>query len=201
MKTLEIKGKVRESVGKKNAKLLRKEDHVPCVLYGGKEVVHFSAHEIEFKDLVYTPNVYGVKIKLESKEYSAIIKALQFHPVTDKIVHIDFVETFADKKISIGVPVKLHGFAKGVKEGGKLNLERRKLTVNGLINEIPDSLDINVENLGLGKTIKAGELSFDNITLTDPKNTIVASVKLTRAAKGMEAAAETAGTTATPAAE
>lgn len=194
MKIFEINGEVRKEIGKKNANQLRKEEKIPCVIYGGKENIHFSATEKEFLHLIYTPNVYIANIKLEDTEYNAVMREIQYHPVTDKVLHIDFLQVFDDKNVTVPVPVKLHGFAKGVKEGGKLNLERRKLNVSGFPKAIPDVIEIDVTNVELGKTIKVGEIDIPNIKLTDNVNTVVASVKLTRAAKGMEAGA----TEATP---
>ncbi|OFX51556.1 MAG: 50S ribosomal protein L25/general stress protein Ctc [Bacteroidetes bacterium GWA2_30_7] len=206
MKTFEVKGELRKEIGKKNASQLRKEEKIPCVIYGGKENVHFSASEKEFLNLIYTPNVYIAKIKLENAEYNAVMREIQVHPVSDKVIHIDFLQVFDDKNVTVPVPVKLNGFAKGVKEGGKLNLERRKLKVSGFPNAIPDIIEIDVTDVELGKTIKVGDIKIDNVKLTDSSNTVVASVKLTRAAKGMEVgetpvAAAAAATTTTPPAE
>lgn len=194
METIEIKGTIREQVGKKFTKQLRKELQVPCELYGGEENIHFHAHENDFSSLVYTPNVYIVKIKIKRKVYKAIIKDIQFHPVTDKILHIDFFQVADDKKISIAIPVKLHGLAQGVKQGGNLQLQLRKILVRGVVKDLPDILDINVENLGLGKTIQISDLSFDNLELLEPKNTVVVSVKISRISVEEEAETEEAAT-------
>ena len=187
MKTFEIKGELRTEIGKKNANQLRKEEKIPCVIYGGKENIHFSATEKEFLHLIYTPNVYIANIKLENAEDNAVMREIQCHPVSDKVLHIDFLQVFDDKNVTVPVPIKLNGFAKGVKDGGKLNLERRKLNVSGFPKAIPDVIEIDVTNVELGKTIKVGDINIPNIKLTDNLNTVVASVKLTRAAKGMEA--------------
>ena len=187
MKSLEIKGSPRESVGKSNTRELRKNDMVPCVLYGGKENVNFYSHENTFRKLIYTPNVYLVKLTIDDKTYNAIIQELQFHPVTDKLLHIDFLEIFDDKKVDIRIPVQLEGLPQGVQEGGKLMLENRIIKVRGFTKDLPEFLKIDITNVGLGKTVQVGELSFDNLELLDPKNTVVASVKLTRIAKAEEA--------------
>ena len=189
MKTFEIKGELRKEIGKKNANQLRKEEKIPCVIYGGKENIHFSATEKEFLHLVYTPNVYIANIKLENAEYNAVMREIQVHPVTDKVLHIDFVQVFDNKNVTVPVPVQLNGFAKGVKDGGKLNLERRKLNVSGFPQSIPDIIELDVTNVELGKTIKVADINIPNVKLTDSANTVVASVKLTRAAKGMETGA------------
>lgn len=182
MKTIEIKGTERKEVGKKSTQELRKKGEVPCVLYGGKEVIHFSAEENEFRHLVYTPNVYIVNLNIGKKTTQAIMKEIDFHPVTDRILHIDFYEISEDKKISIAVPVKLNGTAKGVLEGGKMMLKQRKLNVRAFAKDLPDTLNIDVTNMTLGKTKKVGELTFENLELLDPKNNVVATVRLTRSA-------------------
>jgi len=188
MKVIEISGKLRESIGKTNAKKLRRAKSVPCVLYGGKENIHFQAEESDFRPIIFSPNSYLLKLNIEGKTYDAILKDTQYHPLRDNLIHADFYEIFEDKKIVTQVPVTLFGFSKGVKAGGKLQLIARKLKVKALPKNLPDNFEINVEDLELGKSIKVGELQFENIELLDPKNAVVASVKLTRAAKGLAAA-------------
>ncbi len=183
MKTIEIKGFKRETVGKKATKQLRKDGSVPCVLYGGKEVVHFHAPENEFNNLFYTPNVYLVNIDIDGKKYSTILKDSQFHPVSDKPLHVDFLEIDMKAPITIDVPVKVEGFAIGVQSGGILVLERRKLAVRALSQNLPDNLAINVEDLEIGKARKIGDLNFDNLELLDAQNAVVVAVRLTRAAR------------------
>lgn len=185
MKTIEIVTSERKVVGKKETKNLRKNGNVPCVIYGGEKVIHFYAHKNDFRHLIYTPNVYIVDLKIDDKECRAIMQDIQFHPVTDKILHIDFYEIFAGKNMIISIPVKLHGLSIGVKEGGKLALETRKLKVKALPKNLPDFLDVDVTNLELGKTIKIRDLSYENLELLDLKNSVVCSVKLTRVAKSM----------------
>ncbi len=183
MKTIEIKGFKRETVGKKATKQLRKDGSVPCVLYGGKEVVHFHAPVNEFNHLFYTPNVYIVNIDIDGKKYPTILKDSQFHPVSDKPLHVDFLEINKDKPVTIEVPIKVEGFAIGVQSGGILVLEKRKLIVKGLLKDLPDELVVNVEALEIGKTVKIGGLSFKNIELLDAQNAVVVAVRLTRAAR------------------
>ncbi len=185
MKSIELKGVVRESIGKKNSKKLRREDKVPCVLYGGEQNVHFAVNSNSLRDLVYTPNVYLVDLEIDGKSYKAIVKDLQFHPVSDAILHMDFLEIFEDKAVEISIPVSLQGLAAGVKAGGKLQTLNRKLKVRALPSFLPDNLEIDVTNLALGKSIKVGDVSFENIEILNDNNTVIASVKLTRAAKGM----------------
>ncbi|RLD82160.1 MAG: 50S ribosomal protein L25 [Bacteroidetes bacterium] len=186
MKSIEIKGELRTSVGKKESKKLRNEEKVPCVLYGGEENVHFAVSEKELKSLIFTPNVYLVDIDIDSKKKKAIIQDLQFHPVTDRVIHIDFFEIFEDKEVVINIPVEMHGLAEGVEAGGKLQVINRKLKVKALFKNLPDVLEVNVEKVALGKNVKVGDLSYDNLELLNSANTVVATVKLTRAAKGME---------------
>jgi len=187
MKTIELKGEIRQDVGKRSTKKARRSDQVPAVLYGQKEVIHFTTDLKELGFLVYTPNVYIVDLNIDGKKHQAVIKDMQFHPVTDKILHVDFLEINKEKPVSIRVPVQLHGFARGVQQGGKLKAEMRRLHVKGLIKDLPDNLDIDVTKLGLGQTIKVRDLTFNGLQMLDPRNTVVASVKLTRAAKGAAA--------------
>jgi large subunit ribosomal protein L25 len=182
MKTFDIKGTERKNVGKKSTKELRRNQMVPCVLYGGEKNIHFAVEEKAFQYLVYTPNVYIVNLDIDGKKYQAVMQDLQFHPVSDTIEHIDFLEIADDRKVNIAIPVKLNGLAEGVKQGGKLMLKLRKLKVRGLPKDFPDTLDIDVTSLVLGKSIKVGELNFKNLDLLDAKNAVVVSVKLTRSA-------------------
>lgn len=187
MKTFELKGSQRDSMGKKAAKAYRKESLVPCVLYGGKEVVHFTVGKEDIRKLIYTPEVFVVNLSVNGKTCTAILKDSQYHPVTDELLHADFIEIFEDKPVTIEIPVVLEGLAEGVKAGGKLSLEMRKLKVKGLYKNFPEKLKINISDLGLGKTIQVGALSFDNIELLNAKDNVVAAVKLTRAARGAAA--------------
>ncbi len=190
MKSIELKGVVREATGKKDCKKLRRVGKVPCVLYGGESNIHFAVETSALRDLVYTPNVYLVELEIDGNAHKAIVKDLQFHPVSDAILHVDFLEIFDDKKVEISIPVALNGLAAGVKAGGKLQTLNRKLLVKALPKDLPDTLDIDVTKLALGKSIKVGDVDFENIELLNVKNTVIASVKLTRAAKGMAGGAE-----------
>ena len=184
MKVLELAGNKRVDTGKKSTKKLRVEGLVPCVIYGEGENLHFSISEKNLRPLIYTPNVYLLAITIDGKVYDAVLKDIQYHPVADNILHIDFYQLSDDKKVIIEVPVILEGFAVGVKSGGKLIAARRKLKVKALKADLPDTLTVNVEELELGKTIKVRDLSFDNVELLDAGNSVVAAVRLTRAAKG-----------------
>ncbi len=187
MKTFELLGKEREDLGKKASVQTRKDGSIPCVLYGGENNVHFNVEREAVRKLIYTPEIFLVNLTVGGKKCSAILKALQSHPVTDNILHIDFMQVTADKPILMEVPVVLEGLAEGVKAGGKLSLETRKLKVKGLYANIPEKLTINIESLGLGKTIQVGQLSFENLELMNAKNNVVCAVKLTRAARGLAA--------------
>ena len=162
MQVFELKGELRTDLGKKATKVLREEKKVPCVLYGGKENIHFSVVEKDLSKLVYTPFVYIVKIMIDGNAYEAVMREIQFHPVTDRILHIDFYHIFAEKPVIIEVPVKLKGFAEGVQAGGKLVQVIRKLKVKALPANLPGEVELDVTSLGLGKSIKVKELSFDN---------------------------------------
>ncbi len=186
MRVFEINGTIREKVGKSETKKLRKQDLVPCEIYGGEKNIHFYAHENDFRKLIYTHELFTVKINLGNESYEAVMKDIQFHPVTDKILHIDFLEIFEDKKFKFKIPIELVGFAKGVQAGGKLYKEMRYLRVKGLLKDMPEVLEVNVDNLEIGKTIKVKELGIDKLEILDPASNLVASVKVTRVAKSIE---------------
>ncbi len=190
MKTLELKGTPRADFGKRAAKGIRKSGDVPCVMYGGEEVKHFQIREEDLRALLYTPEVLLVKLSLEGKEHLAILKEAQYHPVKDTTLHIDLLEVFENKPIVVALPIHLKGHAAGVKAGGKLSLDMRKIKVKGLYKDMPESIDIDVSDLELGKSIKVADLKFDNLEMVSPKAAGVCSVKATRAAA--QAASETA---------
>ena len=196
MKSIEIKGSLRTETGKKATRDLRNNDSVPCVLYGVQKdengnpvATHFTVTTDGLRNLVYTPHIYVVDLNIDGKIVNAIMKDIQFHPVTDKILHVDFYQIDEAKPIVMEVPVQLEGLAEGVKAGGKLALQIRKLKVKALYNVIPERLIIDVTNLGLGKTIKVGELNYEGLELLNVKEAVVCAVKLTRAARGAQAAA------------
>ena len=182
MKSFALAGKLRPELGKKAAKGLRAGDQIPAVLYGGNEVVHFTVSQDGVRNLVYSPDIFA--IDLEGRQVKAVLKDLQFNPVTDAILHLDFLQVEATKPIVMEVPVVLTGHAEGVKAGGKLSLEMRKLKVRAPYTEIPEKLFIDVTELGLGKTIQVGALSFEGLEVINAKNAVVCAVKLTRAARG-----------------
>ncbi|NLO70969.1 MAG: 50S ribosomal protein L25/general stress protein Ctc [Porphyromonadaceae bacterium] len=190
MKTFKLSGEVRQELGKKATKTLRRAEVVPCVLYGGKENIHFTVTQSDVRKLIYTPDVHIVDLTVGKNQSKAIVKELQFHPVSDKLLHIDFFEVSPDKPVIVEIPVKLTGLAAGVREGGKLNLGMRKLKVKGIYTDLPENIVVDVTKLKLGKSIQVGDLSFDKFELLNTKNAVVAQVKLTRAARGAAAAAE-----------
>ena len=194
MKSIEIKGTARtiaerSSEQARALKAIRKEGGVPCELYGNGENIHFTVTNEELRNLVYTPHIYVVDLIIDGKKYNAIMKDIQFHPVKDNILHVDFYQIDETKPIVMEVPVQLEGLAEGVKAGGKLSLQMRKLKVKALYNLIPERLVINVSHLGLGKTVKVGELNYEGLELMNAKEAVVCAVKLTRAARGAAAAA------------
>jgi large subunit ribosomal protein L25 len=195
MKTFELKGEIRDGFGKKAAKSYRSEGLIPCVVYGGhgNENLNFVIKQGAVRNLIYTPEVFLVNLDLGEKKMQAILKEVQFHPVKEQILHIDFLHVFEDKPVVIEIPVRLKGLAAGVKAGGKLSLDLRKLRVRALAANLPEELVINVEKLALGKSIQVGDLSFEGLELLNAKNAVVCRVQLTRAARGDAAAAAAAG--------
>jgi large subunit ribosomal protein L25 len=201
MKTIEIKGTTRTELGKKSSKAIRKEGNVPCVIYGKEVNVHFYTHENNFKNLVYTPDAHLVKIVLEDKEFKAVLKDMQFHPVKDNILHADFIEIFDNKAVVINIPIKVTGDSVGVIAGGKLSIKRRNLKVKGLANDLPEALNIDITNLKIHEGVKVGDLSYDKIELLDPKKSMVLTIATSRVAqKSDEEVAADAATEATNAA-
>ncbi|GHT39500.1 50S ribosomal protein L25 [Bacteroidia bacterium] len=189
MKTFKLEGALRKGTGKKATKAVRSESSVPCVLYGGEEVKHFTVTKEGIRKLIYTPEVQLVDLNIDGKASKAILQDSQYHPVSEELLHVDFMEIFDSKPIIIAIPIVLEGLAEGVRAGGKLSLEMRKLKVKGLYKDIPEKLVVNVEKLDLGKTIQVGALSFPKLELLNAKDNVVCAVKLTRAARGAAAKA------------
>jgi large subunit ribosomal protein L25 len=182
MKTIEIKGSLRTGLGKKFSKQLRKTGDVPCVIYGKEKNIHFHAHENSFKNLVYTHEAHLVKLDLDGQVFNAILHDMQFHPVTDRILHADFMQYFDNKPVIINIPVSTTGDSAGVKAGGKLIIKKRNLKVKGLASDLPEELVVDVTDLKIHHSIKVGDLSFDKIELLDPRITTVVSVATSRVA-------------------
>lgn len=190
MKSIDVKGTARVAGGKKALKELRKQNLIPCNLYGeakdenGLPVAEsFAVEESEIRNLVYTPHIHSVNLTIDGKLHEAVMKELQFHPVTDQLLHIDFYEINKTKPIIMEVPIKLNGLAEGVKAGGKLAASVRKLKVKAPYTQIPETLEIDVTNLALGKTIKVGQLSFEGLEIITSPSVVVCQVKMTRSAK------------------
>ena len=181
MKTLAISVKERQNVGKSNTRALRNQGNVPCVLYGGEKQVTFYAHENDFRKLVYTSDSFVVELSIDGTVTKAIMQDIQFHPVTDKILHIDFLEVFEDKLITVSIPVVLKGTSIGVKNGGNLMFRRSKIVTKGLIANLPNSIELNIEHLNIGMFTYIKDISIEGCQLVAPGNSVVVGVKTARA--------------------
>ena len=182
MKTLAISVKERQSAGKTSTRALRNQGNVPCVLYGGEKQVTFYAHENDFRKLVYTPDTFLVELSIDGTMTRAIMQDIQFHPVTDKIIHIDFLEVFTDKAITVSVPVILEGASIGVKNGGNLMFRRPKIITKGLVANLPDAITISIEHLKIGMFIYIKDITIEGCELIAPGNSVIVGVKTARAA-------------------
>ena len=182
MKSITIKGSERESVGKKATKALRNAGKVPCVVYGGEKPLHFAADELAFRDLVYTAAAHTVKVDLGEGKVRAIMQDIQFHPVTDRILHIDFYQLFDDKEVTMNIPVRLQGNAPGVRNGGRLLFRKRKLAIKALPDKLPDFFDVDISKLKIGDNITVESLLNDDFTILHPETLVVVQVKTQRAA-------------------
>ena len=181
MKTLAINVKERGNVGKTNTRALRNQGNVPCVLYGGEKQVTFYAHENDFRKLVYTPDTFVVELSIDGTVTKAIMQDIQFHPVTDKILHIDFLEVFDNKAITVSIPVNLNGTAIGVKNGGNLMFRRSKIITKGLVANLPNSIELNIEHLNIGMFTYIKDITVEGCELIAPGNSVVVGVKTARA--------------------
>ena len=182
MKSITITGSQRESVGKVSTKALRNAGKVPCVLYGGDKPLHFSADETSFKKLVYTANVYTATIEVEGTKYHAILQDIQFHPVSDKILHVDFYQLFDDKMVTMEIPVRLVGSSPGVVNGGSLIFAKRKLSVRALPADLPDFINADISKLKIGMKIVVSDIADDKFSILHPETTVVVQVRTARAA-------------------
>jgi large subunit ribosomal protein L25 len=180
MKTLAINVKERGNVGKTNTRALRNQGNVPCVLYGGEKQVTFYAHENDFRKLVYTPDTFVVELSIDGTVTKAIMQDIQFHPVTDKILHIDFLEVFDNKAITVSIPVNLNGAAIGVKNGGNLMFRRSKIITKGLVANLPNSIELNIEHLNIGMFTYIKDITVEGCELIAPGNSVVVGVKTAR---------------------
>lgn len=191
MKTFELNGELRETIGKKESKKLRSEEKVPCVLYGMEKNIHFATNAADLQKLIYTPNVYLVNLTIDGKVYQAIKQDIQYHPVTDEPLHIDFLKVSDDKLVKVNIPVKTKGFAKGIRAGGRLQVEKRNLTVLALPKDLPDSITIDVTNLDLGETLRVVDIETETLKFVNVKSVPVVRVLVTRASRAAAAAAAT----------
>ena len=180
MKTLAINAKLRESVGKSESKALRNQGNVPCVLYGGEKQVCFYAHENDFRNLVYTSDVFIVDLNIDGETHQAIIQDLQFHPVTDKLTHIDFLEIFPNKEVTVSIPVVLEGVSIGVRNGGVLLFRRRKIITRAIPSKLPDAITIDINDLKIGEFIYIKNLRNEEYSFLAPDNAVVVGVKTAR---------------------
>jgi large subunit ribosomal protein L25 len=183
MKTLVVKGQKRETIGKKEAKKLRAQEIIPAVLYGGEEPVHIAIPFSELRHLIYTPSVFLIDLDIDGTIYPAMMQDIQWHPVDEQVLHVDFLKIEDGKPIKIEVPVAISGLAKGIKQGGKLSKNLRRLKVKALAKDLPDTIDIDVTEVALGQSIKVADISIDNVELLDTKSNVIVAVTITRAAK------------------
>ena len=190
MKTFTLTGSKRADLGKKATKAFRKQDLIPAVIYGGDnntDATHITVSNSDVRKLIYTPEIFLVDLTVDGVNYKAILKDLQLDPVSDAILHLDFLHVFDNKPVVIEVPVVLDGLAEGVKAGGKLSLDLRKLKVKALYTNVPEKVHVDVSELALGKSVQVGQLNFDGLELLNAKNAVVCRVQLTRAARGLAA--------------
>lgn len=190
MKTILLKGELRDGLGSGSSKQLRNEGKVPCVMYGLGENLNFAVYAADFKNLVYTPNVYKVRIDVAGKSYEAVLQEIQFHAVSDAIIHVDFLAVAADKPVVMEIPVKVVGNSPGVRAGGKLVKKINKLKVRGLIANLPDYIDVSIDTLEIGQSAKVKDLTVTGFDILDAKENAILTVKTTRAL--MQASADAA---------
>ncbi|MDA3881631.1 MAG: 50S ribosomal protein L25/general stress protein Ctc [Prolixibacteraceae bacterium] len=197
MRTFELEGKLRESLGKKDAKKLRVANQVPCVLYGLEENIHFYCNLEAVRKLIYTPHVYLINLNLDGKQYQAVMQDIQYHPVNDEPLHIDFLKTSEDKPVKVNIPVVTNGFAKGIREGGRLQVEMRRLWVSALPKDLPDEIKIDVTNLGINESYRVSDIETDTLKIINVKSVPVVRVMVTRASRSASGAATVDGEEAT----
>ncbi len=193
MKSIDITASKRAAEGKKEISKLRSEGHVLCNLYGGDENINFSAPELSFRDLVYTPDVYIVKLNIDGAEYEAVMQDIQFHPVTDKILHIDFLQVFPDKEVTMDVPVKVNGTAEGVRMGGRMIIKSRRLKLKALPSALPDRIEVDVTPLVIGQQVRVDDINIEGVEFLDAPNNIIVAIRTTRVVVTPEEEAAEAG--------
>ena len=182
MKTVSLSGSIRENVGKKDATLLRREGKIPSVLYGGKEQIHFHISENDAKKIIFTPNVYVVELDVSGNKVNAIVKDVQIHPVTDRVIHVDFLEIKDGASVKIKIPVKTTGFSIGVRNGGKLSQNFRSLLVEGTVSDLPDAIEVDITEVRIGHKIRVSEMNISGLRFLDPAEAVVLGVAMSRGA-------------------
>ena len=180
MKTVSLSGSLRGNVGKKDAKSHRREGNVPCVMYGGKEQVHFVANEKELMKVMHTPVVTLFNLTVNGKSYQTIVQDVQYHPVTDRLLHVDFKEIIAEKMVTIGVPIRVTGTSPGVLRGGKLVKKMRKLTIKALVQHLPDEVVVSIDTLDIGQTLKVSDMTLENVAFLDAPSSVIVSIRTAR---------------------
>jgi large subunit ribosomal protein L25 len=190
MKTVSLSGSPRENVGKKDTKALRRQGLVPCVIYGGEKQIHFSVKLIELGKLIYTPDVYKIEIDVDGKKYLTIAKEYQFHAVSDKVIHADFIELSDKREVKVDLPVRLTGNSIGVRNGGRLLVIYRTLSLKGLPSAFPETIDIDITNLRIGKKIRVSEVKLPGLTILEPANAVICGIKRSRISVEEEEEAE-----------
>ena len=196
METIKIAATKRGVFGKKESKAIRRAGQVPCVIYGSGDTIHFSVDVRSLKPLIYTPQSYLVEFDIEGQKEVGVMREVQYHPISDAVLHVDFYHVIPGKPISIDVPVRLSGTAEGVRQGGKLILSKRKLRILATMENLPDEAVVDVTSLGMGKSIFVSDLKYDHITIQTPATTAICAVKMTRAARGGAATDEGAAAAA-----
>jgi len=204
MKTVSLSGSLRGNVGKKDAKMHRREFKVPCVMYGGKEQIHFVAEEKVLMKIMHTPVAYIFDLSIDGQKHSTIVQDVQYHPVTDRILHVDFMEIIPEKPVTIGIPIKVSGVAPGVLRGGRLIKKMRKLVIKALVQHLPDDINLSIDGLEIGDSIKVSDMVLEHVTFLDPPSNVIIGVRTARAvveevvpgAEGAAAAAAAPGTAA-----
>ena len=190
MKTVSLSGTLRAYVGKKDAKKLRKEGKVPCVIYGGKEQKHFFLDQKDFKKIIFTPEVFIIKIELGKESFETILQDIQYHPVSDIILHADFLELIPGKPVTLAIPVQMEGSSPGVIKGGRLQLKLRKIRMKGLVEDMPEHFVLDISGLDIGNSIKVKDIPGEKLQFLDPANAVVVSVKAARGVSDEELSAE-----------
>jgi large subunit ribosomal protein L25 len=180
MKKVSLSGSLRENVGKKDAKKHRREGSIPCVIYGGEKQVHFVVDEVKFDKIIFTPDVYLITIDLGGEKYKTILQELQYHPVTDKVLHADFLELGEGKDVTIGIPVNLVGTSQGVMAGGQLIKKMHRLRLRGQVDNMPDNVEVDISSLVIGTSVKVKDIQLDNLALLDSPNSVIVRVKTSR---------------------